>query len=534
MRLPDLLEIYDAQGVHHCGGCDLTYDDVRCTLLLRPDSLDVQLLAQTTPLRFVRLRWAFAESEKRREPVRIYGDAWERGGGDLEWRGIVPERCMPWFTLVSNGTDAGGQREGRITEGFGVQVRPAAMCFWQYDEAGVTLWLDVRCGGDGVVLGGRLLNAATVLLRTYENCTAFEAGSRFCREMCPDPVMPRQPVYGANNWYYAYGNSSHAEIVQDAQKLAQLCAGNANRPYMVIDDGWTIHPKNGPWDRGNERFPDMGALAQAISVLDIRPGIWVRYIADEGGACGLPDSWHLTRDAQYLDPSRPEVLDYIAQTTRQLVDWGYRLIKFDCSAQDILGRRGYKVPYAVAQDGWHFADQSKTSAEIILQFYRTVQKAAGPDTVLMGCATYSHLSAGILHVVRTGADVNGRDWDITRRMGVNTLAFRMMMNRAFFIADADCVPITEHVAWEKTEQWLRILSMSGTPMFVSCKADHCDKAMESSLMQAYARNARQADELIPLDWMESICPARWLCQGQELRFDWYEDTIPVLFAAQSK
>ena len=76
--------------------------------------------------------------------------------------------------------------------------------------------------------------------------------------------------------------------------------------------------------------------------------------------------------------------------------------------------------------------------------------------------------------------------------------------------------------------------MSGTPMFVSCKADHCDKAMESALTQAYARNARQTDELIPLDWMESICPERWLCQGQELRFDWYEDTIPVLFAAQSK
>ena len=84
MRLPDLLEIYDAQGVHRCGGCDLTYDDVRCTLVLRPDSLDVQLLAQTTPLRFVRLRWAFAESEERCEPLRIYFAAWERGGSDLE------------------------------------------------------------------------------------------------------------------------------------------------------------------------------------------------------------------------------------------------------------------------------------------------------------------------------------------------------------------------------------------------------------------------------------------------------------------
>ncbi|MGN0761913.1 MAG: alpha-galactosidase [Aristaeellaceae bacterium] len=527
------MEIHDEQGVHRCGGCDLAYDNVRCTLSLHPDRLHVQLCAQTTPLRYVRLRWAFAEDEKRRGPLRIYGDAWERGGGELEWRGIVPERCMPWFVLVSNGSDAEGQRERRITEGFDVMVRPAAMCFWQYDAAGITLWMDVRCGGDGVVLGGRVLDAATILFRAYEDCTAFEAGCRFCSEMCPDPVLPHQPVYGANNWYYAYGSSSHEDIVRDARKLTQLCAGNVNRPYMVIDDGWTIHPKNGPWDRGNERFPDMGALAKELRAMDIRPGIWVRYMADEGGACGLPEAWHLTRDGQYLDPSRPEVLAYVAETTRQLVDWGYQLIKFDCSAQDILGRRGYRVPYAVAQDGWHFADQGKTSAEIILQFYRTVQKAAGPETVLMGCATYSHLSAGILHVVRTGADVNGYSWDITRRMGVNTLAFRMMMNRTFFIVDADCVPVTEHMPWEKTEQWLRLLAMSGTPMFVSCRAEGCAGPVASALTEAYARNALQADELIPLDWMENICPERWLCQGREVRFDWYDDSIPVLFAAQS-
>ena len=153
MRLPDLMEIYDAQGVHRGGGCALAYGDVRAALTLRRDSLAVQLCAQTTPLRYVRLRWAFADAEKRRESVRIYGDAWERGGGELEWRGIVPERCMPWFALVTNGSDADGQREGRVTEGFGVMVRPAAMCFWQYDTAGVTLWLDVRCGGEGVVLG---------------------------------------------------------------------------------------------------------------------------------------------------------------------------------------------------------------------------------------------------------------------------------------------------------------------------------------------------------------------------------------------
>ena len=57
------MEIHDAQGVHRCGGCDLAYNDVRCTLSLQRDRLHVQLCAQTTPLRYVRLRWAFADDE---------------------------------------------------------------------------------------------------------------------------------------------------------------------------------------------------------------------------------------------------------------------------------------------------------------------------------------------------------------------------------------------------------------------------------------------------------------------------------------
>ena len=99
MRLPDLMEIYDAQGVHRGGGCALAYGDVRAALTLRRDSLAVQLCAQTTPLRYVRLRWAFADAEKRRESVRIYGDA-----GSIQWFQEEPEK----ITVI--------KKDGSITE----------------------------------------------------------------------------------------------------------------------------------------------------------------------------------------------------------------------------------------------------------------------------------------------------------------------------------------------------------------------------------------------------------------------------------
>ena len=88
--------------------------------------------------------------------LRVLGDHWERGYGDLEWRGVVPERPMPWFFLT---------HDGRRTHGYGVRTGTNAFAHWQVDAEGVSLWLDIRCGGRGVELAGRTLEVATVVAR---------------------------------------------------------------------------------------------------------------------------------------------------------------------------------------------------------------------------------------------------------------------------------------------------------------------------------------------------------------------------------
>ena len=82
-------------------------------------------------------------------------------------------------------------------------------------------------------------------------------------------------------------------------------------------------------------------------------------------------------------------------------------------------------------------------------------------------------------------------------------------------------------------QWLDILSKSGTPLFVSCNPKALDAAGLEELRQAYARNSVQRDALIPLDWMENICPERWLLNGREIRYDWFADDVAVLFDGES-
>ena len=68
---------------------------------------------------------------------------------------------------------------------------------------------------------------------------------------------------------------------------------------------------------------------------------------------------------------------------------------------------------------------------------------------------------------RTGDDTSGRDWNRTRKMGVNTLAFRAPQQGTFFAIDADCAAITKDVPWQFSAQWLDLLARSGAPLFVS-------------------------------------------------------------------
>ena len=276
IRFPDIYWVYGENGkriLTSDGNADGAGVSVK--LYFERDNLIPEVTADEIPLCYVVLKWFFRDGERRAESIRVLGDAWERAYGDLSWQGIVPERCMPWYCMVSNGTDSNPCYAGRYTECFGVKVRPSSFAFWQYDDGGVTLTLDIRCGGRGVLLGGRTLRAAEILFRDYRDCSAYQSGKRFCGELCDDPVFPREPVYGFNNFYYAYGVSSAVEVLRDAAKLAD-CTKGLRKPYMVIDDCWQPNPCDGPWDRGNGKFPDMKGLAEQMTEMGVNPGIWLR------------------------------------------------------------------------------------------------------------------------------------------------------------------------------------------------------------------------------------------------------------------
>lgn len=493
------------------GRAQIEHEDVQITFETRGDALKVAVKADATALCALRLRWDLSFPTG----SRFLGDAWERSYGDLEWRGMTASRTMPWYFLAN----ADGE-----TAGYGVKVRPGSLCFWQADESGVSLWLDVRAGGMGVLLGGRTLEACEVVSQIYTGMSSFQAASRFCRVMCTDPILPSEPVYGSNNWYYAYGRSSHEEILSDTEYISRMTQKCDNRPFMVIDDGWQVaHDptsyNGGPWHCGNKKFPDMAGLAHSIADAGCKPGIWLRPLltVDES----LPEEWRFKKNHQVLDPSVPEVLDYVREMIRRLSDWGYRLIKHDFTTYDIFDQWGRTMQPFMANSGWTFADRSRTSAEIIIDLYRAVLDGSN-GAYILGCNCIGHLGAGLMHLQRTGDDTSGRRWENTRIMGPNTLAFRLPQHRAFFDQDADCVGVMGPIAWEKNRQWAGLLAKSTTSLFVSAKPGVLKPDELAELSEAMLIASRQEGSAEPLDWMESTCPSDWRFADGDAHFSWYE------------
>jgi len=517
VSVPDQAAIETSQGYSVLEGKEGRWSGGGVEVIAVPasDRLPILLHAPTMPVLRVVLRWR-RETEN---VLLIMGDHWERGYGDLEWRGIVAEREMPWYFMTYDGTRS---------HGYGVETGTRSFCYWQVDDSGVSLTLDVRNGVEGVILGDRVLEAAVVVNRSgLEGESPFAAARAFCTMMCADPVVPSEPVYGGNNWYYAYGNSSFQEMMDDSARIADWAALANNRPFMVIDDGWQLCSgngscKGGPWT-GNYLFPDMQKLAEQMKATGVKPGLWCRpllvsqHVDASWGRSGLKDN-----GSHVLDPSSPNVLAYIDTEIRKFVDWGYELIKHDFSTLDIFGKWGYQMGASLTGYAQPFSDRSLTTAEIILQFYRTIAEAS-QNALIIGCNTVGHLAAGLFEIQRTGDDTSGKEWERTRKMGINTLAFRMPQHGAFFAADADCVGLTASVPWDMNKQWLELLAASGTPLFLSADPLAVGPAQDKAIRSAFELASRTLPPGEPLDWLHNRTPSRWLLNGETRTFDWYGD-----------
>lgn len=483
--------------------CETDAGDARVRTEQSGDALRVYLTADQSRPTFVRLNWEVENDAD----VLVLGDAWERSYGDLEFRRLADnDRRMPWYFIATDKTDCFC---------FGVKTRPHSFVSFRCTTNELSALLDCRNGGGGVSLGGREVLLAEFILKEYKNTDDFDALCDFCGQLCPDPILPDAPVFGNNNWYYAYGKSSREEILADARMTAELAAGLPAPAFEVIDDGWQLNSCAGPW-LPNEKFGDMKTLADDIHAMGLRAGIWARPLSTKEK---LPDDMLILRGGkrQYLDPTVKASQDMIRADIGRIRSWGFDLLKHDFSTYDLFGAWGPDMTDGpTITPDWHFADQTRTNAEIVLDLYELIKQACG-DMLIIGCNTVSHLSAGLVQIARTGNDTSGREWGPTQKNGVNTLAFRLPQNKKFYLVDADCVGILgDNIPWEKNRWWLNLLAASDSALFVSAPADIADEK-KKDIAAAFAA-VQTPHGLRPLDRYENKTPEHWEADGKRDAF----------------
>jgi alpha-galactosidase len=120
------------------------------------------------------------------------------------------------------------------------------------------------------------------------------------------------------------------------------------------------------------------------------------------------------------------------------------------------------------------------------------------------------LGAGIFEAQRSGDDTSGRDWERTRRMGVNTIAYRLPQNSTFFAMDPDCVGITPAIPWDLNRQWLHLISTSGAALFVSPDPAAIGSPQREAIKQAFHVAASGNITSVPENWFRDSTPESWV------------------------
>lgn len=352
-------------------GGAFTHQDVKVDLNANGNAQSVYVQSPTNELQAVRFKWKYQTAKY----TKIYGDHWERSYGDLAWKTQEANTKNPWYVLLF---------DGKQTACFGVKTGANSLCYWNVQPDSMELTMDTRSGGVGVKLGQRTLHAAAIVTSLSKlNETPYAAHTDFCKKMCAKPRLPKQPVYGINDWYVVYGKNSFETIKAQTAAMADLVSNTNNSPFSVIDDGWQ---QADDFSIVNDKFKDMHKMGDEIKSHGMRPGLWTRPLIarkDDGKTLLAPKiAGRDQTDELILDPTIPENIERVKRNIALYKQWGYHMIKHDYSTWDIFGRWGFQMKETFTVPGWKFQDQTKNNAEIINHLYASIREAAGDMYIL--------------------------------------------------------------------------------------------------------------------------------------------------------
>lgn len=229
------------------------------------------------------------------------------------------------------------------------------------------------------------------------------------KEMNIEEVKPRVKALCCS--YYWNGNYIDEKLINKELDAIAEFEPKLNIDYIQLDAGFSS--QWGDWFDTKKRFPSgLDKMAEKIQNTGYKPGIWLApFIANPRSALfHEKNHWFLKNDkgkdfeARYttpidryiesmsyraLDPTHPEVENYLKETFKKFRDWGYSYFKLDFMYPVCLYQNYYK---------------NMTRAEALSYGMQIVRDAIGDDAYILTAVSPLSPLVRIVDAARMGVD----------------------------------------------------------------------------------------------------------------------------------
>ena len=300
----------------------------------------------------------------------------------------------------------------------------------------------------------------------------------------------RTPPAGWMTWYAVQFAASEKIVLDNARKLKARFGGYADKLVVWVDWEWCHGDFSGQGEDGADIFHPrrsayphgLGYVADRIRALGLVPAVWVG-ASNEGRLNPLlaaHPEWVLAQEVRWcgqywVDLTRPEVhTEYLAPIFRQLTDWGFRVVKWDCLPLTITMHEKYHD---------RVFDKTCSPEQAFRNAAATARKTLGDDVYLLSCSggtTRDILGAmDRFDAARIGGDVF--EWKSFVGTAERVLHFYCWHNTAFY-ADADNLVLRPEFNTEnQARSRVSFYGLAGLPVTIGDPIDELDAARTGML-----------------------------------------------------
>ena len=294
----------------------------------------------------------------------------------------------------------------------------------------------------------------------------------------------KTPPVGWMTWYAVKFDCCKAKVYDNAEKFIKNFGKYTDNPVIWVDWEWCHKCFDGQGEEGADIFhprktayPNgLAEVSEKIKSLGAIPALWTG-ATNEGALNDLlkanPD-WVLGHKAiwcgQYwVDLTNPEVLEkYIKTIFRQILDWGYQVVKWDCLPATL-------EMLSTFHD--NAFDKSLSPHQALRNAIKAARSVLGKERYLLSCSGSSErdtaFATDLFDAARIGNDIF--TWEDYLDQAVNLVLHYYTLHNTQYYADADNLVLrSEFNNVEQARSRISFYGLAGLPVTLGDEIDALD------------------------------------------------------------